>query len=33
MSAWLEGFREGKKLLHSTVSTADILRARDAGRR
>jgi hypothetical protein len=33
MSAWLEGLREDKKLLHSTVSTADILRARDAGRR
>jgi len=33
MASWLEGLREDKKLLQSTVTTTDILRARDAGRR
>ena len=33
MSAWLAGLREDKKLFQSSVTTEDILRARDFGRR
>jgi plasmid stability protein len=33
MAAWLAGVREDKKHYRSSVTTEDILRARDSGRR